>query len=158
MNEKEVNESFDREYDKYKNSPEYKEGFIKIKMPEYYIAKHSDEDLQAAVLAEREACAKLCEEQEECGEFDSRPAPLSQPEQEPVAWISDSPTKGNGKQLHFAKADAWKWSSNITPLYAAPPRKEWVGLTDEEVDFIADSEWEEAFVRLVEAKLKERNT
>jgi len=61
MNEKEVNEAFDREYDKYKNSPEYKEGFIKIKMPKYYIAKHSDEDLQAAVLAEREACAKLCE-------------------------------------------------------------------------------------------------
>ena len=26
-----------------------------------YIGKHSDEDLQAAVLAEREACAKLCE-------------------------------------------------------------------------------------------------
>ncbi len=32
-----------------------------IKMPKRYIAKHSDEDLQAAVLAEREACAKLCE-------------------------------------------------------------------------------------------------
>ncbi len=62
MNEKEVNEAFDREYDKYKNSPEYKEGFVKIKMPEYYIAKHSDEDLQAAVLAEREACAKLCDD------------------------------------------------------------------------------------------------
>jgi hypothetical protein len=61
MNEKEVNEDFDREYEKYKNSPEYKEGFVKIKMPEYYIAKHSDEDLRAAVLAEREACAKLCE-------------------------------------------------------------------------------------------------
>jgi hypothetical protein len=26
-----------------------------------YIGKHSDEDLKAAVLAEREACAKLCE-------------------------------------------------------------------------------------------------
>jgi len=38
------------------------EGFVKIKMPEYYIAKNSDEDLQAAVLAEREACAKLCED------------------------------------------------------------------------------------------------
>jgi len=60
MNEKEINEAFDREYDKYKNSPEYKK-FVKIKMPQYYIAKHSDEDLQAAVLAEREACAKLCE-------------------------------------------------------------------------------------------------
>jgi hypothetical protein len=34
-----------------------------IKMPKRYIAKHSDEDLRAAVLAEREACAKLCEEE-----------------------------------------------------------------------------------------------
>jgi hypothetical protein len=63
MNEKEVNEAFDREYYKYKNSPEYKEGFVKIKMPEYYIAKYSYEDLRAAVLAEREACARLCEDE-----------------------------------------------------------------------------------------------
>ena len=34
---------------------------IIIKMPKRHIAKHSDEDLRAAVLAEREACAKLCE-------------------------------------------------------------------------------------------------
>ena len=31
---------------------------MKLKMPTYYIAKHSDEDLQAAVMAEREACAE----------------------------------------------------------------------------------------------------
>ena len=62
MSEKEINEAFDREYERYKNSPEYKEGFVKIKMPEYYIAKHSDEDLRAAVLAEREACAQLVED------------------------------------------------------------------------------------------------
>ncbi len=37
-------------------------------------------------------------------------------------------------------------------------KREWVGLTDEEVKHIADSEWEEAFVRLIEAKLKEKNT
>jgi hypothetical protein len=94
MNEKEVNEAFDHEYEKYKNSPEYNVNlkvvtdtttqYYKIKMPTYYIAKHSDEDLRAAVLAERlkcsedylndcaaaveaarleerEACAKLCE-------------------------------------------------------------------------------------------------
>jgi hypothetical protein len=60
MNEKEINEAFDREYERY--SREHKEGFVKIKMPTYYIAKHSDEDLRAAVLKEREACAKLCEE------------------------------------------------------------------------------------------------
>jgi hypothetical protein len=57
MNMDEINEAFDREYDKYKNSPDYK-AFVKIKMPTYYIAKHSDEDLQAAVAAEREACAE----------------------------------------------------------------------------------------------------
>ena len=62
MNEKEINEAFDREYEQYKNSPENKYEFVKIKMPTYYIAKHSDEDLQAAVLAEREACAKLCDD------------------------------------------------------------------------------------------------
>ena len=36
--------------------------YHKIKTPTYYIAKHSDEDLQAAVLAEREACIKLLED------------------------------------------------------------------------------------------------
>jgi hypothetical protein len=37
-------------------------------------------------------------------------------------------------------------------------KRPWVGLTDAEVEHIADSEWEEAFVRLIEAKLKENNT
>jgi hypothetical protein len=85
-------------------------------------------------------------------------------QQEPVAWISDSPTKGNGKQLHWTKSEAWRWSSNITPLYTAPP-KQWVGLTDEEVSEIIDREigfnscWgpEEAFARAIEAKLREKN-
>jgi hypothetical protein len=40
---------------------------------------------------------------------------------------------------------------------AALQQRPWVGLTDEEVQYIADSEYEEAFVRLVEAKLKEKN-
>jgi hypothetical protein len=61
MNMDEINEAFDREYEKYSKSPEYKK-FVKIKMPEYYIAKYSYEDLRAAVLAEREACAQLCDE------------------------------------------------------------------------------------------------
>jgi hypothetical protein len=60
MNEKEINEDFDREYERY--SREHKEGFVKLKMPTYYLAKYSYEDLQAAVLKEREACAKLCDD------------------------------------------------------------------------------------------------
>ena len=88
----------------------------------------------------------------------------AQPEQKPVAWISDSPTKGNGKQLHFTKADAWKWSSNITPLYAVPPRKGWVGLTDEEInDFDKKLRDNGDYCSLhfawgISAKLKEKNT
>ena len=86
-------------------------------------------------------------------------------QQEPVAWISDSPTKGNGKQLHWTKAEAWRWSSNITPLYTAPPKREWVGLNNVEVGrltvfdglhhvetlVLAD------FIRAIEAKLREKN-
>ena len=45
-----------------------------------------------------------------------------------------------------------------TLLYAAPPKREWVGLTDEEVG--AWPVWSpeiEGFVRKIEAKLKEKN-
>lgn len=83
-------------------------------------------------------------------------------DQEPVAWISDSPTKGNGKQLHWTKSEAWRWSSNITPLYTAPS-KQWVGLTDEEIaqglkeSWVTEQAWQSA-VWWAEAKLKEKNT
>ena len=84
-------------------------------------------------------------------------------EQEPVAWISDSPTKGNGKQLHWTKSEAWRWSSNITPLYTAPPKREWVGLTDEEVSYCRYAatfcdELDTAYMaELIEKDLKEKN-
>jgi hypothetical protein len=35
---------------------------VVLKATARYIGKHSDEDLKAAVLAEREACAKVCDE------------------------------------------------------------------------------------------------
>ena len=51
-------------------------------------------------------------------------------------------------------------------MNTAPPKREWVGLTDEEVSEIIDREigfnscWgpEEAFARAVEQALKEKNT
>lgn len=90
-------------------------------------------------------------------------APVSK--QAPVAWISDSPTKGNGKQLHFTKANAWKWSSNITPLYTAPVSKPWVSLTDKQIFSTYEKctwsngyvSWTE-FARTIEAASKELNT
>jgi hypothetical protein len=81
------------------------------------------------------------------------------PEEEPVAWISDSPTKGNGKQLHWTKSEAWRWSSNITPLYTAPPKK-WVGLTDADIDMclrVSDGSMGR-LIGAIEVKLREKNT
>jgi hypothetical protein len=53
---------------------------------------------------------------------------LNQPEQaekqEPVAWFY------NG---HLHEVDPSEWAlDDVTPLYTAPPRKEWVGLTNED--------------------------
>jgi hypothetical protein len=44
------------------------------------------------------------------------------------------------------------------PLYIAPPQREWVGLTDDELMGIAESsfDWNE-YTRNIEAKLKEKN-
>jgi len=85
-------------------------------------------------------------------------AKLLRQAQEPVTWISDSPTKGNGKQLHWTKAEAWRWSSNITPLYTSPPKREWVGLTAYEIQEIhsGNQHWGD-FACAIEAKLREKN-
>jgi hypothetical protein len=54
----------------------------------------------------------------------------------------------------------------VTPLYTAPPKREWVGLTDAQVEEIAeyhgiDCLYETSridFYRAIEDKLKEKNT
>jgi hypothetical protein len=54
----------------------------------------------------------------------------------------------------------------MTPLYTAPPKREWVGLTDEEIYDYADKFLYQhgsnygirSFGKAVEAKLKEKNT
>ncbi len=81
----------------------------------------------------------------------------AQPEaenQEPVAWMSP-----NKERLEFSRKDT-VYGSHTIPLYTTPPKREWVGLTDEEIDDIAA---ESGFgyinvARAIEAKLKEKNT
>jgi len=80
------------------------------------------------------------------------------PQPEPVAYI-DVETRN----LSWAKLTRWETPTVVkmdkVPLYAAPPKKEWVGLTDEERTFIAwESNNEPHCVALTEAKLKEKNT
>jgi hypothetical protein len=54
-------------------------------------------------------------------------------------------------------------AQNIRPLYAAPPQREWVGLTDEEIRSICDENYimlgayAVDFMKAIEAKLKEKN-
>jgi hypothetical protein len=80
---------------------------------------------------------------------------LAQPEPEPVAWGNK---KGEFK-VHQEADDAFK--STAIPFYTAPPKREWVGLTDEEVkDIVWNLPYEpsQEHIRAIEAKLKEKNT
>jgi len=72
------------------------------------------------------------------------------PEQEPVAWIS------HNAGLYHGKPDE---SLNPLPLYTAPPKKEWVGLTGEELQEIYQGGGTVHFkLAMAEEKLKEKNT
>lgn len=84
------------------------------------------------------------------GGLDPRNKFDAQPEQEPVAWMQDSiELYANDRPTEIYKI----------PLYTAPPRKPWVGLTDDErtryIKYTAENF--AAGVLWAEAKLKERN-
>jgi hypothetical protein len=97
--------------------------------------------------------------QKKNGEF----VPVKQPE--PVAWMfqheeTESIECIDTQQVKcgFEKNNpSWQKSA---PLYTAPPKKEWVGLMDEEIwhmsQFNCGTRGE--FARAIEAKLKEKNT
>ena len=74
---------------------------------------------------------------------------LAQPEQEPVGYVTDS-----GTSAYFSLGVDLE---DETPLYTAPPKREWVGLTDGELPQGATYEFDRG-VRWAEAKLKEKNT
>ncbi len=90
---------------------------------------------------------------------------LDQPEQEPVAHLWQHSETGRTRIVmpdQIITADA-TWHV-VGPLYLTPPRREWVGLTDEEVKSLP--QWfpshETAavlpLIRAIEAKLREKNT
>ncbi len=82
---------------------------------------------------------------------------LAQPELEPVAYI-DVETRN----LSWAKPTRWETPTVVkmdkVPLYTAPPKKEWVGLTDEEIKDILDCGRGGLIdIKKTEQKLKEKN-
>ncbi len=58
---------------------------------------------------------------------------LTQPEQEPVAWMD----KEDCGDMTFTLIKP-TYDNDFIPLYTAPSRKPWVGLTDEEIKGILD--------------------
>ena len=82
------------------------------------------------------------------------------------------------KFIERVNKDGWILADFEPEMYAtitaikealAQPQRTWVGLTDEEIDAVTDSQWAKgvnkpiyaahrAYARAIEAKLKERNT
>jgi hypothetical protein len=84
---------------------------------------------------------------------------LTQPEQEPVAWMYIN-TDGECEQIEYGEPFD---DPSTTPLYTTPPQRTWVGLTDEDIGdaYVA---WDDTngasfadFARAIEAKLKQKN-
>ena len=78
------------------------------------------------------------------------PKASSQTEQEPLVWMN--------KYGHVASFQNEEYKD---PLYTAPPKREWVGLTDEEIDAAVKScntLDTYKYFRAIEAKLKEKNS
>ena len=99
--------------------------------------------------------------------------PKTQPEPEPVAWgFQNTGITGSNRWMYLRETipaeDQYRgilW----TPLYTAPPQREWQGMTDENIFSLlvnlqemyvrpptTDSRF--IFARAIEAKLKEKNT
>ena len=85
---------------------------------------------------------------------------LAQSEQEPVGYVTIENISS------WAQVPSIKWFKKPTegPLYTAPPKREWVGLTDEEIEECKINgglphaiNWRLS-VKVMEAKLKEKNT
>jgi len=95
---------------------------------------------------------------------------LVQTEQEPVAWISDADYV-EGQFVEGRPRRVW-WECNTgvgQPLYTAPPRKPWQGLTDDELSKIYNDLYTQylrdyvdiadfiLIARAIQTKLKEKN-
>ena len=113
------------------------------------------EKLRAAALAVLEMLSEDDRNAEKCIRILG--AALVEPKQKPVACI-----KTNGELMWLKKPSTIY--SKPRPLYTAPPRKEWVGLTAEDMADAHNSTNGDVMMRLagfaraIEAKLREKNT
>jgi len=79
---------------------------------------------------------------------------MTQPEQEPVAWMNDSTPSG----IFARHMEGAKNFGCTIPLYTAPPQRPWVGLTDEEIKEVLDcGRGGLVDIKKAEQMLKEKN-
>lgn len=129
---------------------------------EIYAQAALDSSKTATMAKERETLAFVVA---------SHTSPISEPvkeriseplaNQEPVAWITRRTGDGGVVLSGYETCEPTDYDS--IPVYTAPPRKPWVGLTDEEIKDIWINTWKiteatDAFAYAIEAKLKEKNT
>ena len=74
---------------------------------------------------------------------------------QPVAWMMVNKVIGP-PSLHWKPQEDWHITWECKPLYTAPPKREWVGLTAPEVQECYDLN-PARFASRIEAKLKEKN-
>jgi len=74
---------------------------------------------------------------------------LAQPEQEPVCFLRET--------AWSYEIAPWDYPNGF-PVYTAPPKREWVGLTEADIYELLDNEDEFDFAKTIEAKLKEKNS
>ena len=81
--------------------------------------------------------------------------------QEPVAWHTEDHLTDRSATT-YSKDMVYRWQSKgwpVTPLYALPPQRTWVGLTGEEIINISCGDLHyAALIGDVVRKLKEKNT
>ena len=128
---------------------------------ELYEQGRADEREAQVCCGDYEKCMKACTPR---GRWLAEKE-LAKPEQEPVAWMVRDQVDGC-RYPSALKNPAGSINGESQPLYTAPPKREWVGLTDENIN----KAWEwaqksspygvtriETFAKSIEAKIKEKN-
>jgi hypothetical protein len=87
-----------------------------------------------------------------------------EPEPKPVAWMYTSNWKGDQRFITRYQSELSTYKADkVWPLYTAPPqKKEWVGLTSEELEFyteeLGQGELGRGVLRAVDDFLRGKNT
>ena len=96
---------------------------------------------------------------------EAAPQRQSEPEQEPVAWIQSNHLQKAQREPFLCRVEPTQRLPDFVPIYTNPPRREWQGLTEEEIwKLYYDERVPEGercdrvdFARAIEAALKEKN-